>query len=154
MQAVRAAARPVAGIRRAAAGAARTYATPVPYSEFPPSKDPQLAGYPEVPYVSKQRRSPFGWDDPQMRRNFGEPPHEQEEILSMWGPDAPVVDPSRALRNFILAVGTFTGIGFLCYAIQPEMPAVRREYPFDGLQKELGGLEENKARAESLEDEE
>ena len=34
--------------------------------------------------------------------------HEQEEILSMWGPDAPVVPPSQALRHFLIAVGTFT----------------------------------------------
>ena len=64
----------------------------------------------------------------------------------MWGPDAPGVAPSRALRNFVIACGTFGSIGFLCYAIKPDMPAVRREYPFDGLQKELGGLEENKVR--------
>ena len=68
----------------------------------------------------------------------------------MWGPDAPVVDPRRALRNFIIAFSTFAGIGTLCYVGTPEMPAVRREYPFDGLQKELGGLEENKVRGSGI----
>lgn len=34
--------------------------------------DPQLADYPRLPFVSKQTRTPFGWDDMQMRRNFGE----------------------------------------------------------------------------------
>lgn len=76
MQALRAAARPARGIRAVQQGlianAVRTYKTPVSYVPETPSKDPQLAGYPELPYVSKQRRQPYGWDDPQMRRNFGE----------------------------------------------------------------------------------
>ena len=64
----------------------------------------------------------------------------------MWGPDAPVVPPPRALRNFILAFSGFGAfLGFL-YVAHPEMPAVRREYPFSGLVKELGGLEQNKVR--------
>ena len=72
MQALRVAARPTAGVhRRVLTQAVRSYAMPT--TELKPSDDPQLAGYPELPYVSKQRRSPFGWDDPQMRRNFGEP---------------------------------------------------------------------------------
>ncbi|KIP07623.1 hypothetical protein PHLGIDRAFT_39654, partial [Phlebiopsis gigantea 11061_1 CR5-6] len=108
--------------------------------------DPQLAGYPELPYVSKQRRSAFGWDDPQMRRNFGETLHEQEEIVSMWGPDAPVVPPPRALRNFVTAFSTFGAFFAFLYYVHPEMPAIRRDYPYDGLAKELGGLEENKVR--------
>ena len=75
MQALRVAARPVAGVRtRVLAQAVRGYA--VPSTELKPSDDPQLAGYPELPYVSKQRRSAYGWDDPQMRRNFGDPVRE------------------------------------------------------------------------------
>lgn len=35
--------------------------------------DPQLGGYPQLPAVSYQRRQPYGWDDDQERRNFGEP---------------------------------------------------------------------------------
>lgn len=70
--------------------------------------------------------------------------HEQEEIVSMWGPDAPVAPPALALRYFTLAFSSFAGfLGFLYY-VHPEMPAIRRDYPFDGLVKELGGLEENK----------
>ena len=72
MQALRVAARrgARAPVARLQTTAARTYATPVQYGKQ--EEDPQLAGYPVLPYVSKQRRSPFGWDDPQMRRNFGE----------------------------------------------------------------------------------
>jgi len=72
-------------------------------------------------------------------------PHELEEKFSMWGPDIPHVDPSTALRHFTIAASGFVAFGLLCkYALVPERPAVPRQYPFDGLVKELGGLEENK----------
>ncbi|KDR78876.1 hypothetical protein GALMADRAFT_137862 [Galerina marginata CBS 339.88] len=110
--------------------------------------DPQLNGYPQLPWVSRQELPPLGWDDPLTRRNFGDTLHEHEEALSMWGPDAPPVDPNVALRQFLYAVAGFVTFGLTVkYVLLPEPPAVRRQYPFDGLVKELGGLEENKARA-------
>ncbi|KAF9820914.1 hypothetical protein IEO21_01141 [Rhodonia placenta] len=132
--------------------ALRTYATPATFKD---DDDPQLADYPRLPYISKQRRPARGWEDWQMRRNFGEPLHEQEEILSMWGPDAPVVPPSTALRWFMTAVAGFTTFGVITkFALIPSRPSVPREYPYSGLETELGGLEENKARPESETDEE
>ena len=62
----------------------------------------------------------------------------------MWGPDAPPLDPNSAVRQFLVAVAGFVTVGFIIKAITPDPPAIRREYPFDGLIKELGGLEENK----------
>ncbi|KAH7884448.1 Ndufb8, NADH dehydrogenase 19kDa subunit [Phlebopus sp. FC_14] len=110
-------------------------------------RDPQLADYPDLPWVSNQNLPARGWWDQQMRRNFGDPIHENDEVLSMWGPDVSVVPPQRALFHFSLAVSAFVGFGFLCkYALVPERPTVPREYPFSGLVRELGGLEENKAR--------
>ncbi|KAI0077930.1 hypothetical protein K474DRAFT_1690650 [Panus rudis PR-1116 ss-1] len=145
------------------AAGARTYATPVPWSTPAPAPptpkeqedDPQLGDYPRLPWVSKQTRPARGWEDPQMRRNFGEPLHEKEEILSMWGPDIPVVPPPIALRWFSMAVASFVTFGVIVkFALVPDRPAVPREYPFDGLVTELGGLEENKARPEAISDEE
>jgi NADH dehydrogenase (ubiquinone) 1 beta subcomplex subunit 8 len=108
----------------------------------------------------------------QMRRNFGDtvsnlffihptPPfvlissnrqmHEREEMYSMWGPDISHVDPATALRHFAIAASGFVAFGLLCnYALVPDRPAVPRQYPFDGLVKELGGLEENKVRPSQL----
>lgn len=69
----------------------------------------------------------------------------------MWGPDAPVVPKETALRHFTLA---FLGIASFGLAVKlalvPERPAVPREYPYSGLIKELGGLEENKVRNRNL----
>jgi len=63
----------------------------------------------------------------------------------MWGPDVAPIDPYTALRHFSVAVAGFLTVGFtIKYFLVPEMPAIRRQYPFDGLVKELGGLEENK----------
>ena len=72
--------------------------------------------------------------------------HEQEEVLSMWGPDIPVVPAPTAARWFAIATLGFVSFGVLCNYGHPEMPAVRREYPYGGLVTELGGLEDNKVR--------
>ena len=35
-------------------------------------KDPQIGDYPNLPRNSTQARGPYGWWDPQDKRNFGE----------------------------------------------------------------------------------
>src|ERR1700722_1438414 len=44
-------------------------------------KDPQIGEYPNLPHLSAQERSPFGWDDNQDRRNFEEPVSSFEKSL-------------------------------------------------------------------------
>jgi NADH dehydrogenase (ubiquinone) 1 beta subcomplex subunit 8 len=74
--------------------------------------------------------------------------HEQDEVLSMWGPDPPPIRPQEALKQLTLAALGFVGVGFLIKEmLVPEMPAVRREYPYGGLVAELGGVPENKVRS-------
>lgn len=48
----------------------RHYATPAPFKE---EVDPQLNGYPQLPFTSRQNLPAKGWWDQQMRRNFGDP---------------------------------------------------------------------------------
>ena len=67
-------ARRVAGVRIAARHPAQTvtvtareYATASPKDE-----DPQLQGYPQLPYVSRQYLPAKGWQDSLMRRNVGD----------------------------------------------------------------------------------
>jgi len=63
----------------------------------------------------------------------------------VWGPDVSPIPPQKALFQLSLAALGFVGFGFFCkYALVPDRPAVPREYPFSGLVRELGGLEENK----------
>jgi hypothetical protein len=69
----------------------------------------------------------------------------------MWGPDIPPVEPSTALRHFSVALLGFIGFGvFVKYGIGPEAHFVRREYPHDGVNAALGGIEENKVRFPSF----
>lgn len=57
-------------LRSANLVAARSYATPVEFSEG--TADPQLNGYPQLPVSSAQRLPAKGWWDVQDRRNFGD----------------------------------------------------------------------------------
>ncbi|EJD52225.1 hypothetical protein AURDEDRAFT_99049 [Auricularia subglabra TFB-10046 SS5] len=125
----------------------------------PPPPDPQLGDYPNLPLVYSYQRNPYGneagpWWDRQNRRHFGEPIPAEDEALSVWSPDVPHVPPRRALFHFSIAVVCFLGYGLLVPALAVEAPVARRSYPHDGLVKELGGLEANKARSESVDDDE
>ena len=63
----------------------------------------------------------------------------------MWGPDIPIIPPRSALVQFTLVTLGFVSFGlFVKYFLVPDIPVVRREYPFSGLVVELGGCEENK----------
>lgn len=67
----------------------------------------------------------------------------------MWGPDIPPtgLTAQSALRQLLAA---FAGFAMLALVIKnygiPERPGIRREFPYDGLVKELGGVEELKVR--------
>ena len=43
-----------------------------PYASRAEEPDTQLTDYPKLPWVSRQTLPPRGWQDEQMRRNFGE----------------------------------------------------------------------------------
>ncbi|KAF7312409.1 hypothetical protein MIND_00254300 [Mycena indigotica] len=127
---------------------ARAYARPVePHTQY--------NGYPELPTdgsASHQYRPPRGWDDQLLRRNFNDTVHHHEEVNSMWGPDIPVVPPQSALRQFLGVAGGFVLVGtFMRAFLVPEKPVVPREYPYNGLETELGGHQAN-PEAESSED--
>ncbi|KAF9267850.1 hypothetical protein L218DRAFT_984723 [Marasmius fiardii PR-910] len=121
-------------------------ATSIPEGEL--NIEPEvLTEYPDVPAINRQYLPPTGWEDNQMRRNFGDPVHEQEEMYSMWSPDIPVIDPNVALKRFAMAFLGFVGVFlYIKNYGTPEPHFVRRTFPYGGLVKELGGIEENKAR--------
>lgn len=86
-------------------------------------------------------RDPYeDWWDKQERRNYGEPVHEDNDIMGVfsleeynqWG-------PAKAGRWFL---GYFAGISTVAagiyYFAYPQKPSVPRTFP-DGLVTELGG---------------
>ncbi|KIY47288.1 hypothetical protein FISHEDRAFT_74809 [Fistulina hepatica ATCC 64428] len=117
------------------------------YATHVDTPTPEESG-PVPPHINRQYLSPYGWQDQQMRRNFGDPMHEREELYSMWAPDVPVhADPPTAVKQFLIATAGFVSFMFACkYILTPDVPAARRDYPFDGLNRELGGVP---ARTES-----
>ncbi|KAK9467126.1 hypothetical protein V1512DRAFT_252919 [Lipomyces arxii] len=121
----------------------RKYATESEFKDGEDEGDVNLNGrYPEYPYMFNQHRDPYvKYDDQQLRRNFGDPLHEDDDLLNMWSPDVhDYVSTSKAgltLLSFFAFVGV-SAFGLLLIA--PENPATPRVYA-DGLFTELGGSE-------------
>ncbi|KAG0144093.1 hypothetical protein CROQUDRAFT_47776 [Cronartium quercuum f. sp. fusiforme G11] len=112
--------------------------------EFPvlDAPDPQLdgIGYPRVESTSRQWRNPYAkWDDPQERCNFNEPLHAEEEMMGIWAPDVHRISVRHALLNLAVAFSALGGILTTAAYVAPKSPVVPREFPYDGLSRELGG---------------
>lgn len=103
--------------------------------------DPQIGDYPNLPRISAQTRGPFGWDDPQDKRNFGEPIHEEDEIMGVWAPDLHTYSPYKAASQFALFAAVFAGVAATVYKFYPDKVAVPRTYPYNGLTEEFGARE-------------
>lgn len=103
--------------------------------------------YPLVEQVHEHHRDPDGdWIDPQDRRKFGEPLHEEHDILSLH-----FIDPtpsgfwSSASRVFLVHLGI---IGFFWWASQNRTDHTpprlyKRDMPFQNLYLECGGEADN-----------
>ncbi len=66
----------------------------------------------------------------------------------MFTPDPPTVaTPASALRQLSVAILGFIAFGVFAKMTTPDRVTAPRDYPYDGLVKELGGIEENKVRA-------
>ncbi|KAI4148160.1 MAG: hypothetical protein L6R39_002870 [Caloplaca ligustica] len=104
-------------------------------------EDPSMnGGYPNPPAQKRQFRDPYGdWWDKQERRNFGEPVHEDHDILGMFSPYEYTHFTARKgfflLGCFVSVVAGLCGVVSLNY---PDKPSVQRTFP-GGLDRELGG---------------
>ena len=90
--------------------------------------------------IKRQFRDPHAdWWDKQERRNYGEPVHEDNDILGMFSPEEYTqATPGQAIFQlgcFIAAVFGLCGVVSIFYADKPSVP---RRFP-GGLDKELGG---------------
>ncbi|KAJ5376338.1 hypothetical protein N7509_013224 [Penicillium cosmopolitanum] len=104
-------------------------------------EDPhQNNNYPNPPRVKRQFRDPHGgWWDAQEKRNFGEPVHEDNEILGVFSPEQyNHVSAGKGflhLGAFVVAFLSLVGVVSLYH---PDKPSVPKTYE-GGLEKELGG---------------
>ncbi|EAS28989.3 NADH:ubiquinone oxidoreductase subunit [Coccidioides immitis RS] len=127
---------------------ARPAFTQVRYASQAEIEDPGMnGGYPNPPAQRRQFRDPYGgWWDPQDRRNFGEPVHEDNDILGTFTTES--YTHFKAPKAFFLmgcaitTVFAFSGLVSLFY---PDKPSVPRTFE-DGLEKELGGANAVRAR--------
>lgn len=90
--------------------------------------------------MKRAHRDPYGgWWDQQERRNFGEPVHEENEVLGVFSPEQYTHVTSRKaffqVGGFVAAFLGLCGVVSLFY---PDRPSAPKTYP-DGLEKELGG---------------
>ena len=103
--------------------------------------DPNMnGGYINPPPIPRQFRDPYAdWWDKQERRNYGEPVHEDNDILGMFSPEQYThVTPTRAFVMLGTFVATFLGGCQLVSLFYPDRPSISRGYE-GGLAKELGG---------------
>ncbi|KAG8533710.1 uncharacterized protein KY384_001451 [Bacidia gigantensis] len=103
--------------------------------------DPGMnGGYQNPPPIIRQHRDPYAdWWDKQERRNFGEPVHEDNDILGMFSPED--YNFYTAPQTFGLLgcfVATFVGACMVVKRFYPDKVAVDRGYE-GGLDRELGG---------------
>ncbi|KAG9238661.1 hypothetical protein BJ875DRAFT_24449 [Amylocarpus encephaloides] len=119
------------------------------YPALTEAEDPRMTGgYVNPPAIKRQFRDPYGeWWDKQERRNYGEPVHEDNDILGMFSPyEYTHVKPGKGLFQlgcFVVAVFGLCGVVKMSY---PDRPSAPKEYE-GGLERELGGPTALRARS-------
>ena len=109
--------------------------------ENPAERDPELnGGYKNPPAIPRQFRDPYAdWWDKQERRNYGEPVHEDNDILGMFSPEEYThFEPGWAAICVGIFVATFLGAVAVVRMTYPDTPSAMRGYE-GGLDRELGG---------------
>lgn len=103
--------------------------------------DPNMnGGYINPPAELRSKRDPYeDWFDKQERRNFGEPCHEDNDILGALSLHD--YDHFKAPRIFFLLgsfIVTVCGVSYAASLVYPDKISAPKTYP-DGLAVELGG---------------
>ncbi|RMZ83129.1 hypothetical protein DV738_g1248, partial [Chaetothyriales sp. CBS 135597] len=115
--------------------------TAAPRAAVEHDDDPNMnGGYINPPAIKRSKRDPYGdWDDKQERRNFGEPVHEDNDILGIFSlHDYTHMTPARALLCWAVFIGGVSTIFYTVKANLPDKPSYPKEYE-GGLDRELGG---------------
>lgn len=103
-------------------------------------RNQQNGGYINPPRQNRQHRDPRGdWWDKQERRNFGEPVHEENDILGMLSLEENAhFKPAQAFFLLGCSIATVLALCGVVSFIYPDKPSVPRTFP-GGLEEELGG---------------
>ena len=100
----------------------------------------QNGGYISPPPVLRQFRDPHGdWWDKQERRNYGEPVHQDNDILGMFSPhEYTHTKPGKGLFQIGCFVAAVFGLCGIVAKTYPDKQSAPREFE-GGLERELGG---------------
>ena len=100
----------------------------------------QNGGYINPPREKRQFRDPYGdWWDKQERRNYGEPVHEDNDILGMFSPEEYThFKPGKGIFLIGCWVACVLGLCGVVSVYYPDKPSAPRRFP-GGLDRELGG---------------
>jgi len=99
--------------------------------------------------MKRALRDPYGdWWDPQERRNFGEPVHEDNDTLGVFSTEPYTHStPGKAGLHVGAFVVATLGLCGVVYQYYPDKVSTPRVFP-DGLEAELGGPKAVRARRE------
>jgi NADH dehydrogenase (ubiquinone) 1 beta subcomplex subunit 8 len=100
----------------------------------------QNGGYLNPPMIKRQFRDPYAdWWDKQERRNFGEPVHEDDDILGMFSLyEYTHMTPARGALIWGILASVVLGGVYTASIYYPDRPSAPKEYD-GGLDTELGG---------------
>jgi NADH dehydrogenase (ubiquinone) 1 beta subcomplex subunit 8 len=100
----------------------------------------QNGGYQNPPAEKRQFRDPYGdWWDKQERRNYGEPVHEDNDVLGIFSLEEYThMTPARGFLLWGGFISVVLGLSALVHTYYPDRPSTPKEYA-DGLEPELGG---------------
>ncbi|KAH6657507.1 NADH:ubiquinone oxidoreductase subunit [Truncatella angustata] len=113
------------------------------------AEDPNQNGaYINPPRVKRQFRDPHAdWWDKQERRNFGEPVHEDHDMMGMFTPhEYTWVSPAKGALQIGAFVATVFGLCWVIAQVYPDKQSFPREFE-GGLERELGGSGAMRARS-------
>lgn len=108
--------------------------------------DRMIGPYPHVKFeYYNERPQDVKYDDQQGRRNFGEPLHHKFDLIDVWSPDHFSQRSDCFAVTWTLGfVGLIAAFSGFCYYVWEGPNFVRRQYPYGGLYKALGGDEKTK----------
>ena len=91
--------------------------------------------------MKRSLRDPYlPWWDKQERRNFGEPVHEDNDILGVFSlEEYRHMTGKRAALMWLGFIGCVLGLSLVVRQNYPDRPSAPREFGEDGLEAELGG---------------
>lgn len=100
----------------------------------------QNGGYINPAPVKRQFRDPHGdWWDKQERRNYGEPVHEDNDIMGMFSLEEYThTTPRKGLFQIACFITAVLGLCTAVAITYPDKPSAPREFE-GGLEEELGG---------------